>query len=140
MILIFTPLMKRLYEYENLNCTLSNLTNVYHRFPPSLPFVVIDFFEKLYLAGFPLLQLFVTLFPFILRGNNPPLEVASTQAACISSDDFICPEPDPATVVPTASSSASTMEFLPLMLTSIYCAIGLVWAFCRLSVLYLRQK
>jgi len=31
-------------------------------------------------------------------------------------------------------------EFLPLLLTSVYCAVGLVWAFIRLSVIYLRSK
>ena len=36
--------------------------------------------------------------------------------------------------------AGKSSEFLPLMLTSIYCAIGLVWAFIRLSVLYLRQS
>lgn len=30
-------------------------------------------------------------------------------------------------------------EFLPLLLTSVYCAIGLVWAFIRLSAIYLRS-
>ena len=30
-------------------------------------------------------------------------------------------------------------EFLPLLLTSVYCAVGLVWAFIRLSVIYLRS-
>ena len=30
-------------------------------------------------------------------------------------------------------------EFLPLLLTSVYCAFGLVWAFIRLSVIYLRS-
>jgi len=37
-------------------------------------------------------------------------------------------------------SQTSTMEFLPLMMTSVYCAFGLVWAFIRLSVLYLQRK
>lgn len=31
-------------------------------------------------------------------------------------------------------------EFLPLLLTSVYCAVGLVWAFIRLSVIYLRSQ
>ncbi|KAI0772707.1 glucosyltransferase [Irpex lacteus] len=39
----------------------------------------------------------------------------------------------------SSSTETSTMEFLPLMLTSVYCAVGLVWAFLRLSVLYLQQ-
>ncbi|KAI0069121.1 glucosyltransferase [Artomyces pyxidatus] len=30
-------------------------------------------------------------------------------------------------------------EFLPLMLTSLYCAVGLVWAYLRLAALYLMQ-
>lgn len=84
-IFIFIPLHRRVYE-----------------FPRSLPFVIIDGLEKLYLAGFILLQAFVTFFP-----------------------------------VATRQSSAS-LEFLPLMLTSVYCSVGLVWAFLRLSVLYLR--
>jgi len=31
------------------------------------------------------------------------------------------------------------VEFLPLMMTSVYCALGLVWAFIRLGTIYLRQ-
>lgn len=31
-------------------------------------------------------------------------------------------------------------EFLPLMLTSLYCALGLVWAYARLSFLYIASK
>jgi len=36
-------------------------------------------------------------------------------------------------------STAPEYEFLPLMLTSVYCAVGTCWAFLRLSVLYIRQ-
>jgi hypothetical protein len=32
----------------------------------------------------------------------------------------------------------SGMEFLPLMLTSVYCAVGLGWAFMRMGYLYVR--
>ncbi|KAH9077378.1 glycosyltransferase family 57 protein [Lactarius deliciosus] len=31
-------------------------------------------------------------------------------------------------------------EFLPLMLTSLYCAVGLIWAYARLSFLYITMK
>ncbi|KAI0269177.1 glycosyltransferase family 57 protein [Gloeopeniophorella convolvens] len=31
-------------------------------------------------------------------------------------------------------------EFLPLMLTSLYCAVGLIWAYGRLSFLYIASK
>ncbi|KAG6335532.1 hypothetical protein ID866_3562 [Astraeus odoratus] len=34
----------------------------------------------------------------------------------------------------------SAVQFLPLMITSVYCAMGLVWAFIRLSVLYLSRS
>ncbi|KAJ7937161.1 glucosyltransferase [Mycena leptocephala] len=34
----------------------------------------------------------------------------------------------------------AAMEFLPLMLTSVYCAIGLVWGFCRLMFVYLNEE
>jgi len=36
-------------------------------------------------------------------------------------------------------SLGSAYEFLPLMLTSVYCAVGTCWAFLRLSFLYLLQ-
>ncbi|OCH90715.1 glucosyltransferase [Obba rivulosa] len=104
-ILVFGPLHKRVYE-----------------FPRSLPFVIIDSLEKLYLAGFPLLHLFVTVFPLVTR----PQLLSSSIGSCAATDG-----------VP---SGAGALEFLPLMLTSIYCAVGLVWAFIRLSALYIRQK
>lgn len=31
-------------------------------------------------------------------------------------------------------------EFLPLMMTSIYCALGVIWGFVRLGWIYLREK
>ena len=59
--------------------------------------------ERFYLAGFPLLQTFVTLYPMFTGKQD----------------------------------GETALEFLPLMLTSVYCAIGLVWAFIRLSAMYL---
>ncbi|KAF7352884.1 Alpha-1,3-glucosyltransferase [Mycena venus] len=58
----------------------------------------------------------------------PPVET------CISTDDFTCPEPD------AHVTGVAAMEFLPLMLTSVYCAIGLVWGFCRLMFVYLNEE
>ncbi|KAI0375747.1 glycosyltransferase family 57 protein [Pilatotrama ljubarskyi] len=40
----------------------------------------------------------------------------------------------------SSEAGQSALEFLPLMLTSVYCAVGLVWAFVRLSVIYIRRK
>ncbi|KAI6164762.1 hypothetical protein EDD17DRAFT_1473910 [Pisolithus thermaeus] len=39
-------------------------------------------------------------------------------------------------VFPIVAGKSSDIQFLPLMVTSVYCAAGLVWAFIRLSVLY----
>ena len=51
-----------------------------------------------------------------------------------------CAGTDESCRLPTeVSTDASGMEFLPLMATSVYCAVGLVWAFMRLSLIYLRQ-
>ena len=80
--------------------------------------VILDYLERLYLAGFILLRIFVSLFPFAVEKLSKGSEAQQSG--------------DP------AASGASTMEFLPLMLTSIYCAIGLTWAFLRLSYIYLK--
>ncbi|KZT12805.1 glycosyltransferase family 57 protein [Laetiporus sulphureus 93-53] len=101
-IMVFVPLHRRVYE-----------------FPLSLTFVIIDSLEKAYLAGFPLLQLFVTLFPVFAR--RPSKESPSQDSS-------------------TTAEGVAALEFLPLMLTSVYCAVGLVWAFIRLSAIYLRQQ
>ncbi len=62
--------------------------------------------ETMYLWGFLLLEIGVTLCPVIAK---------------------------------TVGRSAQ-WEFLPLMLTSLYCALGLIWAYARLSFLYLTSK
>lgn len=33
--------------------------------------------------------------------------------------------------------AATAMEFLPLMLTSMYCSLGIIWAWLRLSWAYM---
>lgn len=40
---------------------------------------------------------------------------------------------------PLVFGGNSQVEFLPLMMTSVYCALGLVWGFIRLGTIYLRQ-
>ena len=97
---------------------LASIIIPFLRFPRGIFAVIVDVLERLYLAGFPLLQLFVTLFPLLTQRRAP---------AQASLEDG-------------SSDGASAMEFLPLMLTSVYCAVGLVWAFIRLSFVYLTRK
>ncbi len=130
-VLVFAPLNKRVYW-----CVLSKLSAIlilmftqFSRFPGSLPYVILDVVEKAYLAGFGVLQLFVTLFPLLTSRSGP--SQPADHAQCTEEGDHSCS---------TVSEKTSGMEFLPLMLTSVYCAIGLVWAFVRLSFLYLRQR
>ncbi|KAI9507722.1 glycosyltransferase family 57 protein [Russula earlei] len=89
-IVVFGPLQQRLYE-----------------FPRSLPAVIVGSLETMYLWGFLLLEVVVTLCPVIAKA--------------------VAPAPE-------------KWEFLPLLLTSLYCALGLTWAYFRLSFLYIMSK
>jgi len=123
---VFDPLNRRVYWYAPsrlVTLIIYELNITKNRFPTSFPLVCLDFLEKLYLAGFPFLQLFVTIFPLVTYSQQPsPCRIP-----------FVCPEVQP-------QGGLGDLEFLPLMLTSVYCAVGLVWAFLRLSVIYLREQ
>ncbi|KII95236.1 glycosyltransferase family 57 protein [Plicaturopsis crispa FD-325 SS-3] len=113
--LLFTPaetLVEVLYSTVWGALVFLTLSGRVYRFPRSLSGVILNVIEKVYLAGFPLLQLFITFSPALLRRLSP----ATHPDACVPS-----------------------VEFLPLMLTSTYCAVGLFWAFLRLSYIYLMQ-
>lgn len=112
-----------------------NCAAMLSRFPRTLAWVLLESIERLYLASFPLIQLFVTLFPLVTSSTSSSTDT-TVMAICEPTDDFLCPEPDPV----SQPKPVAAMEFLPLMLTSVYCAIGLVWAFVRLSYIYLRDK
>ena len=108
------------------------LTGISNRYPKSIFFAIIDSLEKVYLAGFPFLLLFVSIFPHLQTHSQ------STVSVCISSDAFVCPDLQLNFMKGDPKSSA--MEFLPLMATSIYCAFGLVWSFMRLGFIYLYEE
>jgi alpha-1,3-glucosyltransferase len=104
-----------------------------------MAYVIMDTLEKVYLAGFPLLLLFVSAFP-LMQGQPSVTHVAASMETCVAADslNISCPEPQPG---PTQSPpGVSGLEFLPLMATSIYCAIGLVWSFMRLGFIYLHEE
>ena len=130
MYVIFRPLQRRVYEYVRVFLGKKSMLNrwFFRRFPKSLPLVILDYLERLYLFGFVLLQVFVMVLPFLTRRTKQNAEAVSVSANRTQGID------DPTT------SDTGSMEFLPLMLTSIYCAIGLVWAFLRLSYIYLKQR
>ncbi|THH33589.1 hypothetical protein EUX98_g552 [Antrodiella citrinella] len=128
--LLFTPaetLVKIIYSVVWGVFVLGPLNQRTYEFPTSLPFVLVDTLEKLYLAGFALLQIFVTLSPLLTGSvNTSNGDVPGDFVTSISGTEGVV-------------EVSAGMEFLPLMMTSVYCAIGLVWAFVRLSVIYLRQ-
>lgn len=96
-----------------------------------------DALEKIYLAGFPLLLVFVSAFPLFQR--QPSVSDASTaRGTCVATDllNLSCTEAQHE----TNAMVMSAMEFLPLMATSIYCAVGLVWSFLRLGFIYLHEE
>lgn len=99
--------------------------HISRRFPKSLSYVILDVLEKIYLGGFVLLQIFVVLFPVLTSWYSRGKGLVD----CIPSREVVCPE----------SPTSKTMEFLPLMVTSVYCAIGMVWGFIRLIFIYLHE-
>ncbi|KAG9087100.1 glycosyl transferase [Ceratobasidium sp. UAMH 11750] len=121
----FYPLQKRLYT-----------------FPTTFSAVLVDRLEVLYLLGLPFVQVIV-----MLLGAWPTIK-ASSQVADAPVDTQAAPmlmsPPKNITILPTETQDAggqsgNGMEFLPLMLTSVYCAIGLGWAFARMGYLYIRS-
>ncbi|KAL1944253.1 hypothetical protein VTO73DRAFT_3438 [Trametes versicolor] len=122
--LLFTPaetLVKIIYSVLWAVFILRPIHRQVYQFPQGIFAVGIDVLERLYIAGFPLLQLFVTLFPLVTKRRTPSEAAASEKGTGVD-------------------ENGSALEFLPLMLTSVYCAVGLVWAFVRLSVIYLTRN
>lgn len=102
-------------------------------------YVIMDTLEKVYLAGFPLLLLFVSAFP-LMQGQPSVAHVAASMETCVSADplNFSCRERQPGAT--QSPPGVSGLLFLPLMATSIYCAVGLVWSFMRLGFIYLHEE
>ncbi|TFK28845.1 glucosyltransferase [Coprinopsis marcescibilis] len=113
--LLFTPsesVIKVVYSTVWIAFVYGALNRRVYEYPTSPLYVVIDALEKLYLAGFPCLLAFTT--GISLR--NERISASSSE------------------------SSGSAMEFLPLMVTSIYCAIGMLWSFLRLGFIYFLEE
>ncbi|CAE6412719.1 unnamed protein product, partial [Rhizoctonia solani] len=120
--LLFTPAetpIKLLYTSLWALGTFYPLQKRLYTFPTTLTAVLIDRLELLYLVGLPVLQLSVMLlgaWPTIKGIRNTALPANATMSG-----------------VGVEPQVENEMEFLPLLLTSVYCAIGLGWAFLRMS-------
>lgn len=126
---------------------------------PTAISVVIRFLEDAYIAGFAALQLYTSiLHPALFASSSAPHRAggggtfdavaALMRKACITAAGTVSGRDtsEPALCVASAqdadtlaevSPAGGAMEFLPLMMTSVYCALGITWAFLRLSFLYL---
>lgn len=100
------------------------------RYPKSLVYVIIDLCEKVYLAGFIPLLAFISLMSL----RNHRISAASAISSTSSSSD------SGGAAHSSGAGATSGMEFLPLMATSVYCSIGLIWAYLRLGVIYLFEE
>ena len=98
---------------------------------PSFASAWLTRFENAYLAVLPLVQLYVsvihpTLFPTVASPGHSTTRAVIRFIAPRTSKRFGLGDP-----------SSSSLEFLPLMLVSVTTAIGLIWAWLRLSYAFL---
>jgi alpha-1,3-glucosyltransferase len=107
---------------------------------PSRLSLIALFGEALYLCLFPLLQLYMSvLHPILFPPPSSVVDALSCEASASLLDDssavVLCPAGN-ATIATVTRQASSSYEFLPLMMCSVYCAIGIVWSWLRLSFLY----
>ncbi|KAF8592684.1 glycosyltransferase family 57 protein [Ramaria rubella] len=98
--LLFTPaetIVKVVYSILWAILCLEPLSRRTYEFPSTFLSVLLDRLERIYMAGFVILQLSVSLIN---------------------------------------ATGRSSLAFLPLLLTSVYCSLGLSWGFVRLIYLY----
>ncbi|GAA5921699.1 hypothetical protein JCM3775_001772 [Rhodotorula graminis] len=109
------------------------LRRVVYRPLPSLWTMIVDKAEAAYLVGSVGLQIYTSMLHSILFPSAPIAAAVPGLITCSASSlaNGTCVGPDAAAQV--AQVAESSMEFLPLMATSVYCAIGIVWSWMRLS-------
>ncbi|KAM0791420.1 hypothetical protein ACM66B_005879 [Microbotryomycetes sp. NB124-2] len=110
------------------------LSKVVYRPLPSLWSILILFAESLYLFGFIFLHLYVDyIHTWLFPPPFTPFNEIPTNLSCALNDVACVLASSP----PAPTTTGGEMEFLPLMLTSVYCAIGISWSWVRLSWVYL---
>lgn len=117
---VFPLLSKSVYRYVTHLEHKGNTEGHCSPTPTSME-LLIDYAERLYLYGFPVLQFLVSVVHPLYFGRLPS---DPAYAQVVEGPEAMGPPAKPA------------MEFLPLMATSVYCAIGISWAWLRLSYLY----
>ncbi|KAG8706631.1 glycosyl transferase [Ceratobasidium sp. 395] len=136
--LLFTPAetpIKLLYTSIWALATFYPLQKRLYTFPTTFSTVLMDRLETLYLLGLPVIQAIVMLlgaWPTI-RGSPQVTQPPTYTGEHSGNTTVYAPETQ------KAEDQAGGMEFLPLMLTSVYCAVGLAWAFVRMGYLYIRS-
>ncbi|BGP40496.1 glycosyl transferase [Rhodotorula kratochvilovae] len=111
------------------------LRRVVYRPLPGLLAMLVDKAEALYLVGFFALQIYTSVLHSLLFPSSPAASAAPGVITCAAASVANGTCADASTV--GAGVSEASMEFLPLMLTSVYCAVGIVWSWARLSWAFL---
>lgn len=95
-----------------------------------MPGVILNTLEMVYIAGFTFLQIFIIFFPVLARTFLSGTSSSNTYTPVTEGGGAVAVD------VKDVEDAAAKWEFVPLMATSIYCAVGLVWAYLRLAYLY----
>ncbi|GAA5871553.1 hypothetical protein JCM8547_001370 [Rhodosporidiobolus lusitaniae] len=106
------------------------LRRVVYRPNPNLFTILISYLETLYLYSFVVLQIYTSLLHPLLFPSHPTSSSVPSIIHCDASSGSCIP---PSASVQAQETSESSMEFLPLMMTSVYCAVGITWSWVRLS-------
>ncbi|CAH7686804.1 glycosyl transferase [Phakopsora pachyrhizi] len=106
-----TPI-KIIYSLVWFSCVSSAFKKNLHRPKLSSVSLLIIYLEKVYLIGFVFLQLYQSVVHSMIFKSNEKLV----------SDD---------------GKRIDSMEFLPLMMISVYCGLGIIWSYLRLLKAYL---
>jgi len=120
--------------------------------------MLVDYAETFYLYGFTVLQL-CALFSCSALGAlscshsrfadvgvvhewvfpSPVQSYGAQVVDAVLNSTIHCAATDGSCTIAVEEVIKPSMEFLPLMLTSLYCALGVVWAWLRLSWVYLSK-